>query len=306
MRFAPTPGTIPAERRDLTENAVPAFFDAHNHLHDAWLVPHRDRIFKDCAALPLGGAVVNGTCEADWPEVAALACTHAVVRPSFGLHPWDAGNASPAWRDALRRTLDANPGAAVGEIGLDRWILDSARPDDPRLTGMRRAPLEAQREIFRWQLTLAAERDLPASIHCLEAWGALREDLRTTPRPARGFLLHAYGGSAELAREFATLGAYFSFNGYFLEPRHAAKRAVFAALPANRILVETDAPAMPLPPAHRTHTLPALADGTVLNHPANVAAAYAGLAALRGVTTEVLAAEVAENFLRLFGPARIP
>lgn len=282
------------------------FYDAHNHLHDAWLAPHRDRIFTDYAALPLGAAVVNGTCEVDWPEVAALARAHNVVRPSFGLHPWDAGNASPKWRDTLLRTLDATPGAAVGEIGLDRWILESARPDDPRLAGLRRAPLEEQRDIFRWQLTLATERNLPTSIHCLEAWGALREDLRGTPRPARGFLLHAYGGSADLAREFAGLGAYFSFNGYFLEPRHAAKRAVFAALPADRILVETDAPAMPVPAPQRTHTLPDLADGTVLNHPANIAAAYAGLAALRGVTPEALAAQVEENFGRFFGASRAP
>jgi len=281
---------------------VPSFYDAHNHLHDAWLAPHRAQIFTDCAALPLGAAVVNGTCETDWPEVAALARAQAVVRPSFGLHPWDAGNATPAWRDALLRSLDRTPGAALGEIGLDRWILDRARPDDPRLAGLRRAPLDEQRDIFRWQLTVAAERNLPASIHCLEAWGALREDLRATPRPERGFLLHAYGGSAELARECAGLGAYFSFNGYFLEPRHAAKRAVFGALPADRILVETDAPAMPLPVGQRTHTLPDLADGTVLNHPANIAAAYAGLAALRGVTTEALAAQVEENFIRFFGP----
>lgn len=278
------------------------FYDAHNHLHDAWLAPHRTQIFNDCAALPLGGAVVNGTCENDWPEVAALARTHAVVRPSFGLHPWDAGNATPAWRDALLHVLAA-PGAAIGEIGLDRWILDRARPDDPRLAGLRRAPLEEQRDAFRWQLALAAARNLPSSIHCLDAWGALREDLRTTSRPERGFLLHAYGGSADLAREFAGLGAYFSFNGYFLDPRHAAKRAVFATLPADRILVETDAPAMPVPAAHRTHELPDLPDGTVLNHPANIAAAYAGLAALRGVTTESLAAQVEENFLRFFGPA---
>ncbi len=283
--------------------------DAHNHLHDAWLAPHHDRIFADLAALPLGRAVVNGTEEADWPAVRALCApnvqlsplgAHPHLLPSYGLHPWHVGNASAAWRDTLRRLLDADPHAAVGEIGLDTWMLDRARPDDPRLAGLRRAPLDEQREAFIWQLALAAERNLPVSIHCLDAWGPLRDLLHATPRPTRGFLLHAYSGSAELARELAALGAYFSFNGGFLHERHTAKRAVFASLPLDRLLVETDAPAMPPPPAHRPHELPALADGTVLNHPANLRAAYAGLAALRGLDPAALVRQIEQNFHRLF------
>jgi TatD DNase family protein len=277
------------------------FFDAHNHLQDAWLAPHRERIFRDLAALPLGAAVVNGTAENDWPEVAALARAQACVLPSYGLHPWDVGNASPRWRDALRRALDADPGAAVGEVGLDRWMLTRARADDPRLAGLRRASLAEQSEALAWQLALAAERERPVTIHCLDAWGALLELLRATPRPARGFLLHAYGGSAEMACEFAALGAFFSFNGAFLGERHAAKREVFQTLPHDRLLVETDAPAMPLPPARRTHALPALPDGTSINHPANLAAAYAGLAEMLALPLERLAGLVAENFSRLFG-----
>jgi TatD DNase family protein len=284
-------------------SSAPALCDAHNHLHDAWLAPHRARVLADLAALPLGAAVVNGTCETDWPEVAALCATDARLLPSYGLHPWDVGNATPAWRDTLQRRLDAEPGAKVGEIGLDRWILDRARPDDPRLAGMRRAPLAEQLEAFDWQLRFAAARDLPVTIHCLDAWGPLRDALRTTPRPARGFLLHAYGGPADLARELAALGAYFSFNGAFLAERHAAKQAVFAALPADRLLVETDAPAMLPPRAWQTHALPALADGTVPNHPAHLGAAYRGLATLRGTELSALAAQVADNFARFFGPA---
>ncbi|MBL9209705.1 MAG: TatD family hydrolase [Opitutaceae bacterium] len=276
-------------------------FDAHNHLQDAWLAPHRARIVTDLQRAHVGRVVVNGTCQADWADVTALAREHPVVLPSFGVHPWDAGNATTTWRDDLRRALDATPGAAIGEIGLDRWILDRARPDDPRLAGLRRAPLAEQVEIFVWQLELAAQRNLPASIHCLDAWGELLRVLRQAPRPARGFLLHAYGGSAELARDFAALGAYFSFNTAFIDERHAARRAVFASLPADRVLAETDAPAMPPPPGHQPYPLPGLADGTVLNHPANVVAAYAGLAAARQLPVDVLTVQAKENFHRLFG-----
>jgi TatD DNase family protein len=280
-------------------------YDAHNHLQDAWLAPHRAEVFVDLAAIPLARAVVNGTGETDWPEVATLAREHKFVLPSYGLHPWNVGNAAPDWRAALLQQLHAHPDnsglAAIGEIGLDRWILESARPDDSRLDGLRRAALPEQIEAFAWQLGMAAERNLPVTIHCLEAWGALRETLRATPRPGRGFLLHAYGGSIELARDFMALGAYFSFNGYFLGERQAAKRAVFATLPIERLLVETDAPAMPPPVEARPYSLPGLADGNPINHPANIVAVYAGLAAIRKMPVDALTEQVAENFHRLFG-----
>ena len=277
-------------------------YDAHNHLQDAWLTPHREQVLADLAAMPLRRAVVNGTCEADWADVEHLARDHAFVVPSYGLHPWNVGNASKEWRENLQRQFDRSPTAHVGEIGLDRWILDRARPDDARLAGLRRASLEEQIEAFRWQLQLAAERNTAVTIHCIDAWGALTDVLREVRLPARGFLLHAYGGSAELARQLASQGAYFSFNGYFLGERQAAKRSVFESLPIDRLLVETDAPAMPLPAAHRSHSLPDLADGNPINHPANIDAVYAGLAEVRKLSAERLAAQVEQNFIRLFGP----
>jgi TatD DNase family protein len=192
----------------------------------------------------------------------------------------------------------------VGEIGLDRWILDSAKPDDPRLTGLRRAPLEEQGEVFLKQLALACGENRPVTIHCLQAFGALDGVLRHVNTPERGFLLHAYGGPEEMVPQFAERGAYFSFNGAFLDERHRAKQAAFRRVPADRLLVETDAPAMPLPAARERCTLPAAPDGSRINHPANLRAAYEGLAEIRGVPLEHLAAQVAENFARFFGTAR--
>lgn len=290
--------------------ATVPLYDAHNHLHDAWLAPHRARVFADLSALPLRAAVVNGTSESDWADVAALCAPGTEgarelrLIPSYGLHPWDVGNAGPSWRDALRGRLDANPQAALGEIGLDRWILDRARADDWRLTGLRRAPLEEQLDAFTWQLALAAERNLAVTVHCLDAWGPLYDALRSTPRPARGFLLHAYGGSADLARRFAELGAYFSFNGHFLADRHAARRAVFASLPLDRLLVETDAPAMRLPATHERFAPFATDQPELANHPANIGASYVALAELRGVPLDSFAVTIEQNFHALFIPAR--
>ena len=260
--------------------------DAHNHLHDPRLAPHLPAILAELARLGVTRAVVNGTREDDWPAVAALAREQPWIIPSFGLHPWHIATRSPDWLAHLREHLDAHPGAAIGEIGLDRWIAGH----DP----------EAQREVFTAQLALATERNLPVTIHCLRAWGPLWDILRTHPLPARGFLLHAYGGPAEMVRGFVKRGAYFSFNAYFLHDRKAAQRAVFQHLPIERLLVETDAP--DLRPPDDQNPNPLLApDGTPINHPANLALAYTALANLRDIPVAELTDQVAHNFARLFG-----
>lgn len=275
-------------------------YDAHNHLQDEWLLPHMDRIATDLGQAGIAGAVVNGTTPDDWAAVSALASRFPWVVPSYGVHPWDCGNRPADWQGRLESRLATEPRARVGEIGLDRWILDSAKPDDPRLAGLRRAPLAEQKEVFVWQLELAATHNLAASVHCIDAWGALLDTLRQARRPERGFLLHAYAGSAEMIQAFAELGAYFSFNGAFLDSKREAQRNTFKSIPADRLLVETDAPAMPLRSAWRLYNLPAQPDTTTVNHPANIAAVYAGLAAFLGLRVDQLASRAEENFQRLF------
>jgi TatD DNase family protein len=260
--------------------------DAHNHLHDARLAPQRERIMETLAPLGLECAVVNGTRESDWPAVSALATEHSWVRPSYGLHPWHIRERSAHSLYTLAALLDADPAAAVGEIGLDRWIEGHDLAD--------------QREVFRAQLALAAARDRAVTIHCLRAWGPLWEILRREPLPARGFLLHAYGGPWEMTRGFLDRGGYFSFNAYFLHERKAAQRDVFHRLPANRLLVETDAPDLAPPPERNAHPL-SDAEGRAINHPANLSLAYRALAEIRNVPLETLVAQVRENFGRLFG-----
>ena len=279
---------------------MPPLYDAHNHFHDEWLLPHHGAIDTAMRATGLRRAVVNGACEADWPVIERLARQYDWILPSYGVHPWDCGNRSPDWFDRLKVQLAADPRAAVGEIGLDRWILDSAKPDDPRLAGLRRAPLPEQGEVMLKQLALATTENRPVSIHCLQAFGALEGTLRHVNVPARGFLLHAYGGPPEMVRTFADLGAYFSFNAAFVGERFAARREAFKLVPPDRLLVETDAPAMPVPLELDHHPLPPLATGQRVNHPANLELGYSGLAGVRGMSVEGLASVVEENFTRFF------
>jgi len=262
------------------------FYDAHNHLQDERFGGRQAELLQVCRGAGVARMVVCGSCESDWPAVLELARAYPEVLPSFGYHPWYVHQRTPGWQEHLIQFLDAVP-AAVGEIGLDRW-----RPD---------LAYEGQEEVFVTQLRLAAERNLPVSIHCLRAWGRLAELLRTGPRPARGFLLHSYGGPREMVPMLAEMGAFFSLPGYFAHARKQRQREVFRSVPADRLLIETDAPDQALPESRTEFPLAETATGRPLNHPANLAAVYAFAAELRGEPPEALAATVAANFQRLFG-----
>jgi TatD DNase family protein len=257
-------------------------YDAHNHLHDERLAANLDEILQRLPNIGLKRCVVNGTSEKDWSLVAELAKRCDWVLPAFGLHPWFAKERSPQWFDTLRKLLDEIPRASIGEIGLDRWMKD---PD-----------LDDQQDVFVKQLELAAERNVAASVHCLKAWGHLETGLKSTNRPARGFLIHSYGGSAEMLNSFCELGAYFSISGYFAHERKAAQREVFKLVASDRFLVETDAPDMLPPEPLQVHR------GEV-NDPQNISAIYRFAAELRGQSESDLARSVEQNFVRLFGAA---
>jgi TatD DNase family protein len=261
------------------------YFDAHNHLQDGWFAPHLPQVLAAIEKTGVAGAVANGTIDSDWPAVAQLARDHTWVIPSYGIHPWRVPDRAKGWEALLCAMLDE--GAALGEIGLDRW--------------KEGYDLRDQEAVFRTQLRLAAERNIPATIHCLRAWGRLMDIIRAEPVPECGFLLHAYGGPAEMIEGFASRGAYFSFNGYFLAGQRNKKRETFRKVPLERLLVETDAPAMPLPAELNRHPLPDSPDAEPVNHPANIEVAYDGLAELRGLALGDLARLVEGNFRRLFG-----
>lgn len=261
-------------------------FDAHNHLQDERLGPDKRALIEASRKEGVAAMVVNGCCEADWPAVLELAQTYPEVIPSFGYHPWYVRERTAEWKENIEGFLGKTP-SAVGEIGLDRWVKNA----DP----------VAQEDAFTWQLRIAAERDLPVSIHCLQAWGRLSELLNNNPRPSCGFVLHSFGGPVEMIAGLAKLGAYFSLPGYYAHERKARQRETFKQVPLDRLLIETDAPDQSLPQERVRYPLPAGANGLPLNHPANLRAVYEFAAELLGMPVPEMAGIIEENFLRLFG-----
>jgi TatD DNase family protein len=256
--------------------------DAHNHLQDPRHGGDADAIVATARAAGVSRCVVNSTREEDWDAVEEIAVRHpGFALPAFGIHPWQAHRAAAGWENRLLERLWRHPQATVGECGIDQWVSEP--------------PAAAQMPVFLAQLRMARETRRAVTIHCLKAWGLLLDAFRAEP-PPECFLMHSFGGSIETARQLIPLGAYFSFSGHFLHQRKASALEVFKQLPKDRILLETDAPDMPPPPAFLTHTLP-----SGHNHAANLPAIGMALAAALGMSGESLRTLTAANAECCFG-----
>ncbi len=234
-------------------------FDAHNHLQNFGTAAEADAALREGAAAGVEGMLVCGTSPEDWGAVLELAARQPAVTPCFGLHPWH--KAEEGWLEKLGEFLRRAP-SCVGEIGLD---------------GQNGAP--GHEEDFLAQLELAKKMGRPAVIHCVKSWGRLGELLRKALPPR--FMLHSYSGSAEVVRELATLGGYFSFGGEIMDPQRQRLRAALKAVPRERLLLETESPEPGAPPWRRG--------------PAGVAEVAAAAADLLGLTLEETAELTAAN-----------
>ena len=255
--------------------------DSHLHLQDPVLLEKIDVILPEIRSAGVARLVVNGTRPDDWKAVGDLASTNQEVIAFYGLHPWYVNGCRDRWEDLLRGRLESDVTAGVGEIGLDKW--------------MRNHDMARQKMAFASQLKMAQEFQRPAVIHCLKAWGALKDCLDNSPFTGR-FLLHSYSGPAEMIEYFVLRGAWFSISGYFFREDKAAKLAVFDSVPENRILLETDAPDMH-PPENLIATPLSRPDtGKPANHPANLSGVYKAYSEWAGISRQETRDRMKRNF----------
>lgn len=269
------------------------YYDAHVHLAHPGLANALDDLRQAYKHIGLRQAVLVGTSPRDWSAVCQMADGDPRFIPAVGLHPWQVNKAATNWQEQVCQYLDNGVGV-IGEIGLDQWIEGH--------------DIEAQLAAFRWQLSLATERNLPTSIHCLKAHEPLLQTLRQVNRPKRGFALHAYNGPPDTIPELLDLGAYFSINGGQLKPNAKRIHELILSVPEDRLLIETDAPDFLPPEAQQAFRLPAepKQESTALNHPANLKSGYHAIAEACGHSVEKLAEIVEVNFHRYFLNTTLP
>lgn len=203
-------------------------FDTHCHLQDSRFGEEIGRLLEDSRACGVERVLCCATEPSDWSRVAMLARTYPMVQPAFGVHPWYCADRDGGWVERLLEYLDAFPDACVGETGLD---------------GLRGGRMAAQEAALRRHLEVAAERGRVVSLHCVRAWGALLDILRTVPDRPR-FVVHAFAGSLETASELVAMGGLVSLSGLVCHERACRVRRMVAGLPPEAFVVETDAPDM--------------------------------------------------------------
>ncbi|MDY0109467.1 MAG: TatD family hydrolase [Candidatus Krumholzibacteria bacterium] len=250
--------------------------DTHCHLDCEPLDAALSEVLARASARGVIGIIAPAYDAASWLRIQSLAAAQpGLIHPALGLHPWAA--AEPLDLDELASGLRECAAVAVGEVGLDSKI------DAPAMS--------QQIPVLERQLELARDLDLPVILHCRGAFAEMAAILQRFDPPLRG-VLHAFSRSHDLARQFLRLGLHLGIGGAVTRPQAVRVREAVAAVPLERLLLETDAPSIGL------HGVQAVA-----TEPRHVREVAAAIAELRRVDVAIVAEATTRNAAELFGLA---
>jgi TatD DNase family protein len=257
--------------------------DSHCHLADDGFAPDSAEVVARAQEAGLSHAlcILAADNAVESERAAHLSGLWPSLRFSIGLHPHQAGRFAGRESDVdrlVRSAVAANSLArAIGEIGLD-YHYDFA-------------PRAVQHDVFRAQIRVARELDLPIVIHTREAEDDTLRILREESRGAVRGVLHCFTGTRALAEQGLALGLHISFAGIVTFPKAIELRDIVPLVPDDRLLCETDSPYL-APTPYRGRR----------NEPAWVVRVAEELARVRGVPTARLEEQVSSNFVGLFRP----
>lgn len=260
------------------------WIDTHCHLDASEFDPDRDDVRRDAAARGVVHCVLPAVERANWDAVRQLAHRHGDSY-ALGIHPLFTGRAAEGDIDLLAQALQQHAGdsrlVAVGEIGLDGFV--------PGLD------MERQEMFYRAQLRLARKFDLPVIVHVRRSADRLLKGLRDLP--VRGGIAHAFNGSVQQAEAFIGLGFKLGFGGAVTHERALQLRRLAALLPAESLVMETDAPDIQPHWLYVTAAQRAAGQPQGRNAPGELPRISAQVAALRGVAAHDWALQVWRNSL---------
>jgi TatD DNase family protein len=250
---------------------VPGLVDAHCHLDYSPMVDDLDATLAAAKRAGVVQLVHVGCSRGSLERAVELARGHAPVFTAIGIHPHEASTVDEATLETIR-ALAADPKVvAIGETGLDYYY--------------DRSPRERQRAELARHVALARALDMPLVLHVRDAHDeAMAVVAQEAPRPERPGMVHCFTGGPKEAEGWLRLGFHLSFSGIATFRRSEAIREAAQLCPADRILLETDAPYLAPEPVRGRK-----------NAPANVAFTCTRLAAARGESPEALAEHSARN-----------
>lgn len=238
------------------------WIDTHCHLDAAEFAADRDVVVAAAAAAGVKKIVVPAVAVQNFPAVRDCGQRYPGCDTAYGIHPMYTPQAGEDDLLVLREWLVRERPVAVGEIGLDYFV--------PGLDPVR------QQHFFVEQLKLAREFDLPVLLHVRRAVDAVLQALRRIG--VRGGIAHAFNGSRQQAEMFIALGFKLGFGGAMTWPRATRLRELAATLPADSLVLETDAP-----------DIPPVFVGQGRNSPEYLPRIAASLAELRGIPVAAVA-----------------
>lgn len=255
--------------------------DSHCHLEYKGLVEDQDAVLDRARAAGVGGFLSISTRQREWAQVVATTERHDDIWASVGIHPHEADGHADLGEAALLAAAEHPRVIAIGETGLDYYYDHSDRA--------------MQQALFRRHIAVSRQTGLPLIIHTRDAEAdtaaILTEEMEQGAFPA---LIHCFTASADFARIVLDLGLTISLSGIVTFKNAKDLQDIAAAIPQDRLLVETDAPFLaPVPNRGK------------VCEPAFVADTARFVAALRDTSPEALAESTTANFRRLFSKAAL-
>ncbi len=255
------------------------FVDSHCHLNYKGLIEEQAAVLARARDAGVGTMLNISTREREWDDIIATAEREADVWATVGIHPHEADQ-HPDVDTAKLVAKAAHPRViGIGETGLDYFYEHSDR--------------ERQKASFRAHIVASRETGLPLIVHTRDAEDDTAEIM--TEEMGKGAypgVIHCFTASGEFADKALELGLYISISGIVTFKNAKALQETAARLPADRLLIETDAPFL-APVPHRGKTC----------EPGHVADTARFLANLRGIDVEELAEQTSRNFRTLFAKA---
>ena len=250
--------------------------DSHCHLDLPEFEPDWQDVLSSAVSKGVERILIPGTTVSGWQRQQNMAADNAQLDVAFGLHPYffpdEPDNAVAALREQLQTTT-IKP-VAIGEIGIDGAI---------------DTPIEAQQALFEAQLEVACEQSLPVILHHRRSHHLLLESIKRS-RFTQGGVIHAFSGSEQVARQYIDAGFKLGVGGTITYSRAQKTRQTVANIPLQHLLLETDAPDMPMSGRQGAR-----------NEPQFIGEVVAALAELHGITPEVVTEQTTANYFALFG-----
>jgi len=251
------------------------FIDSHCHLDFPCFHNDFANLLAALQRQNIHKVIIPGTQASGWDNIIQLSHKHEALHYALGLHPHFINSSSERQLTQLQTKLMLGDikCIALGEVGLDK---------------LASADTELQERLFVKQLQLAQQFNLPLIIHCVQRQGrmlALLKEYGFT----QGGVYHAFSGSIEVAREFIKLGFKLGIGGLITYPNAKKLRQTVAQLPIESLLLETDAPDMPIFQQKTEH-----------NSPLNITVIFNALSELRAEPKAQLATQLYNNTLNIF------